>query len=286
MKTETMKTLLLVACTGVSLLGAGCQGDREDKPPRQFFPDLDDQQKWKPQEKSGFFADGRTMRQPVAGTVPFGREPWVVDVAANPWGGEFMQQRDDLLRENRALYEGLAEDGKTYLEKIPVPVTMGLVKRGQNRFNIYCSVCHGYLGDGKGTVGVQFAVTPANFHDPKYSTPDPNAPDPLWADGYVFHTARVGVRSMPGYAHALTERDTWASVAYIRALQASQEGKLEDAPEAQRRAIEEEFSKAPPPAPAPAKPAPGAAAPTAPGPATPGAPAGKPPTPAPTGGPK
>jgi mono/diheme cytochrome c family protein len=260
MKTETMKTLLLAACAAGSLLGAGCQGDREDKPPRQFFPDLDDQQKWKPQEKSGFFADGRTMRQPVAGTVPFGREPWAVDAAQHPWAAEFMQQRDDLLREDRALYEGLAADGKTYLEKIPVPVTMDLLKRGQNRFNIYCSVCHGYMGDGKGTVGVQFAITPANFHDPKYSTPDPKSPDPLWADGYVFHVARHGVNravagapanlTMPGYAHALTERDTWAVVAYIRALQASQEGKLEDAPEAQRRAIEEEFSKAPPPAPA------------------------------------
>ena len=123
-----------------------------------------------------------------------------------------MHDREDLLREDRAVYEGLAEDGKTYLAKIPVPVTMELLKRGQNRFNIYCSVCHGYMGDGKGTVGVQFAVAPANFHDPKYTIPDPNGPDPLTADGYVFHTARMGVRSMPGYAHALTERDTWQPV--------------------------------------------------------------------------
>src|SRR5262245_2019454 len=118
----------------------GCQGDREDKPPRQFFPDLDDQQKWKPQEQSGFYADGRTMRRPVAGTVAFGRDPLVVDPAKDPWGAHFMEERGDLLREDKALYEGLAEDGKTYLDKIPIPVTMELVKRGQNRFSIYCSV--------------------------------------------------------------------------------------------------------------------------------------------------
>lgn len=267
MKTETMKTLLLAAAAGASLLGAGCQGDREDKPPRQFFPDLDDQQKWKPQEKSDFFADGRTMRQPVAGTVAFGRDPFVADPAKEPWAAEFMQQRDDLLREDKALYEGLSEDGKTYVDKIPIPVTMELVKRGQNRFNIYCSVCHGYLGDGKGTVGVQYLPAPANFHDPKYKIPDPSSPE-LVRDGYVFHTARQGKvnpgtpanQTMPGYAHALTERDTWAIVAYIRALQASQEGKLEDVPEAQRPQVEKEFNAAPPPTPAaPAStPAPGA----------------------------
>jgi mono/diheme cytochrome c family protein len=270
MKTQTTTTLLLAACAAGSLVGAiGCQGDREDKPPRQFFPDLDDQPKWKPQEKSEFFADGRTMRQPVAGTVPFGRDEFVVtDLAANPWAREFMEQREDLLKEDLAIYQGLNEDGKTYVEKIPVPVTMDLLKTGQKKFNIYCSVCHGYMGDGQGTVGQLFTVRPANFHDPKYMIPDPKSPDPLTRDGYVFHVARQGVRSMPGYAHALTEREAWAVVAYVRALQASQEGTLQDVPEAQRRAIEEEFLKAPPPAPTPAAPAtpPPAAPPPAPAP--------------------
>jgi mono/diheme cytochrome c family protein len=274
MKNQTKTTLLLAACAAGALIGApGCQGDREDKPPRQFFPDLDDQPKWKPQEKSGFFADGRTMRKPVAGTVPFGRVEFVADPLQAPWAGHFMEERDDLLKEDKAVYLGLNDDGKTYVEKIPVAVTPALLKRGQNRFNIYCSVCHGYMGDGQGTVGVQFTVHAANFHDKKYIVFDPNTPDPLTRDGYVFHVAREGVRSMPGYAHALTERDTWAVVAYVRALQASQEGTLQDVPESQRPSVEKEFSLAPPPAPeAPKTPAAGSPSPT--------------PTTPPAGGPK
>jgi mono/diheme cytochrome c family protein len=263
MKTETTNPLLLAVCGVATLLGPlGCHGDREDKPPRQFFPDMDDQPKWKPQEKTGFYADGRTMRKPVPGTVPFGRNEFVRDPAQDPWAKDFMELRDDVLKEDKALYLGLNEDGKTYVEKIPMKVTMELVKRGQNRFNIYCSVCHGYMGDGKGTVGEYFTVHPANFHDKKYMVFDPTIPDPLTRDGYVFHTAREGVRSMPGYAHALTERDTWAVVAYIRALQASQVGTIDDVPEAQRRAVEQEFlNEAPPPSPS-------APAPAAPGPAS------------------
>jgi mono/diheme cytochrome c family protein len=273
--TQTTTRLLLAAAAAGSLMGVlGCQGEREEKPPRQFFPDLDDQPKWKPQEKSDFYPDGRTMRQPVAGTVPFGRDPFVTDAAASPWAAPFMQEREDLLKEDKAFYEGVKEDGKSYVDKIPVPVNMDLLKLGQKKFNIYCSVCHGYMGDGKGTVGVQFLPAPANFHDPKFKTPDPTSPD-LVRDGYIFHVARQGKlntatppsATMPGYAHALTERETWAVVAYIRALQASQEGTLDDVPEAQRRTVNEEFSKIP--APAPTTPAPAAPAPTTPAPATP-----------------
>jgi hypothetical protein len=270
MKHQTTTTLLLAACAAGSLTGApGCHGDREEKPPRQFFPDLDDQPKWKPQEKSDFFTDGRTMRKPVAGTVAFGRDEFVRDPAQDPWAREFMEQRDDLLKEDKAVYLGLNEDGKTYVEKIPVPVTMELVKLGQKKFNIYCSVCHGMMGDGKGTVGEYFTVKPANFHDKKFIVFDPSTPDPLTRDGYVFHVAREGVRSMPGYAHALTERETWAVVSYLRALQASQEGTLQDVPEAQRPSVEKEFTLTEPaatPPTAPAAPAPARTTPPAGGP--------------------
>jgi mono/diheme cytochrome c family protein len=242
--THTTTRLVLAACGVLAVVGGmtGCRGDRDDAPPRQFFPDMDDQPKWKPQDKSEFFTDGRTMRKPVAGTVPFGRNEFVVDADKQPWAAEFMEQRDDLLKDNKALYEGVKADGKEYVETIPVPVTMELLKHGQKKFNIYCSVCHGYMGDGKGMVGEYFTVKPANFHDPKFRIPDPTTPDPLTRDGYVFHVAREGVRSMPGYAHALTERDTWAVVAYIRALQASQLGTLADVPESQRSKVESQFT--------------------------------------------
>src|SRR3954469_25676660 len=93
----TGAALMLLALLSGSV--AGCRGDREEKPPRQFFPDMDDQPKWKPQSKSDFYTDGRTMRKPVAGTVPFGRNPFV---AEEPWSKDFMEQRSDLLKEDKS----------------------------------------------------------------------------------------------------------------------------------------------------------------------------------------
>jgi len=252
--------LLLTAAIGSAMALAGCRGDREDAPPRQFFPDLDDAPKWKPQSGSEFFVDGRTMRKPVAGTVPFGRLYLVSD---EPWAAPFMQQRTNLLREDKGFYEGQNPDG-TYLTKIPVPVTVEMLRRGQERFNIYCSACHGFTGDGKGMVGVQFNPAVPNYHDAKYK--DPNEPDGKSKDGYLFHTIRYGVinvqgvYTMPSYAHAVDEQDAWAIVAYIRALQASREGTLGDVPEAQRPAVERLMGALtePPatPTPAPAAPPP------------------------------
>jgi mono/diheme cytochrome c family protein len=260
MKTATHRTLLL-ALAGAALCAVGCQGDRDGDPPRQFFPDMDDQPKWKPQEKSGFFADGRTMRPPVAGTVPFGR-------ASSIPGEEtpavaFQAERARFVQDNPVFLHGM--DGKTFVNTIPIEVTDDLMKVGQTKFNIYCAVCHGYTGDGKGLVGLKFTIAPANFHDPKYKVPDPNSPDPLSADGYIYSVIRNGVRSMPSYAHALSEEESWAVVAYLRALQASQEGTFEQVPEAQRPRVQKDFDLMPDPVSAsPATPAPATPAPTTP----------------------
>ncbi|MBS0196366.1 MAG: cytochrome c [Planctomycetes bacterium] len=261
----TIPALLLVAAAaGLT----GCRGDREDAPPRQFFPDLDDQLKWKPQTKSDFFADGRTMRQPVAGTVAFGT------VGFNPtqdWAGGFASERELLLKDDKAFYEGIGADGK-YLDKIPVPVTLEMVKLGQQKFNIYCSACHGYLGDGLGQTGIQWSYPLPNFHDVKYKKPDPKDPTiQIYKDGYIFHTARVGVidaagvQKMPGYAHALNEAEAWAVVAYFRALQASHEGTIQDVPESARPALLQSRGSVTAPAAAPTTPAtPAATTPAAP----------------------
>lgn len=239
-----MNTRLLFSAASLIALSAllgGCRGDREDAPPRQFFPDLDDQLKWKPQSKSEFFSDGRTMRKPVPGAVAFGT------VGFDPtqeWAGDFAAERSDLLKADARFYEGVAADG-TYLDAIPVPVTLEMVQHGQQKFDTYCSVCHGYLGDGQGQVGKQWAVPVANLLDPKYQNPDPRDPaSQLHKDGYLFHTARYGLPGeggqpprMPGYAHALTESDAWAVVAYVRALQASRQGTIEDVPESAREEL-------------------------------------------------
>ncbi|MCC6426707.1 MAG: cytochrome c [Phycisphaerales bacterium] len=261
----------------------GCRGGREEKPPRQFFPDLDDQKKWKPQEQNEFFADGRTMRKPVAHTVPFARVSFAASEqmaeSGKPWASHWADERTDLLKADDAFYTG--KGGDAFLAKIPVAVTRPMLELGKKKFNIYCSVCHGYLGDGQGMVGRSWSAPLPSFHDPKYL---PGATEDVvdeatkqsrkqiaktGLDGYLFNIARNGLPDdakpgeyrMPAYGHALSERDTWAVIAYIRALQEARGASLSDPgiPEAQREALAK--SK---PAPAPAAtPAAGASTPPA-----------------------
>ncbi len=237
----TRAAAIAVGAAALVTLG-GCRGDRSEKPPRQFFPDLDDQPKWKPQSESDMFANKRTMRTPVPQTVAFGRRPVVSD---DDWAESLMREREALLAADDLVYQGVTPSG-AYTDTIPVAVNIELLRRGQERYNIYCSVCHGYSGDGKGMVGTQWSYPLPNFHDPKYT--DPSQPQGL--DGYLFHVALNGVidvtgaQKMPGYAHALTERDAWAVVAYIRALQASSAGSLEDVPESQRPQVRQQMERA------------------------------------------
>jgi mono/diheme cytochrome c family protein len=238
----------------------GCRGDREDKPPHQFLPDMDDSPKFKPQTETPFYADGRAMRQPVEGTVAYGGQDFDIDHADAAWAAPYKAERADLIKDDDAFYKGftgVSADGKPqYVKKIPVEVNDALLARGQERYNIYCVVCHGYQGNGQGTVAQKWTgLSVANFHDPKYV--DPKEPDQKGTDGFLFYTARNGVPNpadptgmspkMPGYAHALTERDTWAIVAYVRALQESVP--LADVPGPQRAKLQDEISKLPPEAP-------------------------------------
>ncbi len=263
-KTASNISLGLVALAGLAALPlAGCRGDRSEKPPRQFFPDMDDQPKWKPQDASGFYADGRTMRKPVTGAVAFGRVPWT---SSDDWAAPFMQQRTDLLRADDRIYQGTAPDG-SYLDVIPVEVNLKLIEKGHEKFNTYCSVCHGYDGQGKGMVGAQWSYPLPNFMDAKYrrgateEVTDASGKKSTQIartglDGYIFHTARYGVlgpdgsQKMPGYAHALSEHDAWAVVSYFRALQASYDGvPLSDVPEKERSVLELQGGKSTPAAP-------------------------------------
>lgn len=248
------------AATAAALIGlsaallTGCRGDREDKPPRQFFPDMDDSPKWKAQSETEFFPDQRTMRPPVEGAVAYGRWGYnTPELLADEALAEQVLDRADLLAEDDAFYRGRGPDGR-YITTIPTDVTPELIARGRERFNIYCAVCHGYTGSGDGMVGQRWTgLTVANFHDPKYT--DPNEPDQKSADGYLFNVAldgiidpNTGAIRMPPYRHALSERDAWAIVAYIRVLQESVP--LEQVPDAAARQRLEAQRAALPPAPA------------------------------------
>ena len=274
-------TLLTTACAAAASLPllSGCRGDRDDRPPHQFFPDMDDSPKWRPQTRTDFFPDGRAMRPPVSGTVPiarFGHATRDFLMQENP-GFEAVLERAELIQEDDAFFRGISgwtpDQKPIYLRRIPIAVDAALLQRGQERFNIYCAVCHGYQGRGEGMVGQRWTgLTVANFHDPKYT--NPQEPDHKGDDGFFFFTAMNGVPGLPGpegtplptddettraaklkamkmppYNHALTARDAWAVTAYIRALQASQGGRMEDVPAEQRDRLADEKAKMPPPAP-------------------------------------
>lgn len=246
--------LIAAAGAAMALVGGlgGCRGDREDKPPRQFIPDMDDSPKFKPQtenpfyertdEESGKTSRGRAMLQPPAGTVAFGR--WDFDptqpMPESQWGTAFARERRDLLAEDPALFKGKTADGK-YVTMVPVAVTAELLKTGAEKFNIYCAACHGYQGNGLGMVGQRWSGPVPSFHDPKYYLGSSD-PEGRGTDGFMYHIAMNGVPGpdgwpdrekdspevyrkkkaglkMPGYRHALEAEEAWAVVAYIRALQ-------------------------------------------------------------------
>lgn len=237
------------AALGATLLAglaglAGCRDDRTAQRPRQFFPDMDDQPKFRAQSENPFFADGRASREPVPGVVAFGRQAelaWAEPSMQAYANERISQQRADLLRAEPAVYLGIGRDGK-YVETIPIPVTPELLQRGMDRYNIYCIVCHGATGTGKGAVGLQWSYPLPNFHDAQYQRGGEKG-----EDGYLFHVIRNGVPNAPGqqpalkmpaYSQQLSERDAWAVVAYFRALQNARKGAIERVPTTQRQELE------------------------------------------------
>lgn len=280
---RSARGLAALAIAAAVLAGglAGCRGERSDKRPRQFLPDMDDSPKWKPQVKSEFFEDSRTLRPKVEGTVAFGQTERLDERSRAPY-----LKGDDAFYNGISGYDTAGEP--VFVDTIPLagfalwPVSAGegeaptdflarregfmgeLIRRGQERFNIYCSVCHGLTGDGQGMVGKRWTSPVANLHDPKYSDPSTN----LGKDGYLFNVLRHGVPfpntknealRMPAYGHSVTEEDAWAIISYIRTLQASRTG-IENVPPAERERLRSVPQPKPAATPGTTPPAPGAPA--------------------------
>ena len=168
----------LIALVAVGGFGAmGCRQDMHDQP------------KLKPYRSSEFFADGSGMRALPAHTVARGS-----------------------LREDAYFFTGRLADGSMATE-LPMPMTRALLERGRNRFNIYCTPCHGQVGDGRGMVVRRGYKQPTSYHDERLRQV------PI---GYFFDVMTNGFAVMPSYAPQLPPEDRWAIAAYIRALQLSQ----------------------------------------------------------------
>ena len=173
----------------------GCRGMTSDDPPIHPNLNMDYVQRFEAQEANQLFADGAAQRPRVPGTV----------------------SRGDLRVDATAPYYYGRTEGGDYIDEIPVPVTAGLLERGQERYNIYCTPCHGYAGDGRGIVAVGNGGLGYGFQVPSYYT------DGLRArpDGYLYDVIANGINTMPSYGHEILPADRWAVVAYVRALQAA-----------------------------------------------------------------
>lgn len=171
------------------------------KPPIELFPDMDRQPKLRPQTDASFtgWSDGLSSRKPVAGTVARGSE-----------------------YEENEFTTGFQPGTTNYVEVLPVPMTETLMERGQRQFGIYCTPCHGKLGDGKGVTTKLGMAAVANLHDARIVT---------MTDGEIFNTITHGKNLMGGYGSNLDVEDRWATIAYLRALQRSRLATLEDVPE-------------------------------------------------------
>lgn len=225
----TLACVLTLGALATLPLG-GCRGDRTDKPPRRFFPDMDYQPKLKAQSETEFFEDGKSQRDLVEGVVPFSNHSLVAPEGSEAeWAQMRRQYRENMLKADETYYFGLVagSDPETprYVERMPVELTQELIERGAERYNIYCAMCHGYdaVGNESGTVGRLMNVRPINLLDDKYR----DRSGEFGSDGYLFHVIREGLWSpdgtnrMPAYGYAVDEHDAWAIVAYIRVLQAA-----------------------------------------------------------------
>jgi mono/diheme cytochrome c family protein len=181
-----------VASVSAALVLTGCRQDMHDQP------------KYIPLRQSTFFTDARSARPLVDGTVARGQ-----------------------LHDDELLYTGKTKgaDATVFPMRIDAPV----MARGQERFNVYCSPCHGRTGQGDGMVVRRGYRRPPSFHQDRLR----DAPV-----GHFFDVMTNGFGAMPDYASQIKVDDRWAIVAYVRALQLSEHATLADVPPSDRSRLQ------------------------------------------------
>jgi len=187
------------------LVVAKARLSKSPKPRIALIQDMDNQERYKAQQSNPVFADGRAGRQPPAGTMARGQ-----------------------LHTDAHYYVGRVGDDWALTFPPQVTVDQAFLRRGQERFGVYCAPCHGLGGAGDGLVHQRAVqrdtpgwVQPSSLHDQLIRS------RPV---GHLFNTITNGIRSMPPYSDQIPPADRWAIVAYVRALQLSQDARLEDVP--------------------------------------------------------
>lgn len=180
-----MRIKPLLACLALVFSAACVRGCPSERPPIHLVRDMDNQPKYLPQNESGFFYNGRTMQEPVMGTVARGE-----------------------LQEDQQFYTG--KSGWGFYASNPLEASEETLARGRERFAIYCSPCHGIHAVGQGTVAVRGKIRVANLLDERVRG---------MADGKIFEVISRGSGLMPAHDYLVSVRDRWTIVAWVRELQ-------------------------------------------------------------------
>ncbi len=207
----------------------GFRGDKSGKPQFELFPDMVRQMKVRAQSPLNFFADHRGPRLPVAGTVPIGYEMPHPQNSPNGVGpGEATSHRRVAFSAGTDYYD-TGKMGTSWGTGIPVEVNAQLLARGQERFNITCAMCHGAVAAGDGITKQHGLATVVSLQDDRIRK---------MADGEIFNTITNGKNTMMAYGPNVMVADRWAIIAYLRALQRSQSGTINDVPPEHRAELD------------------------------------------------
>ena len=233
-------TGFIVASTAFALvpfaIAAKARSSHSSEPHIHIFSDMDFQPKYKSDTEMDLFADGRANRGEIEGTIPRG---WL-----EPDNDECQAAGTNPAC---VFYRGLENGAWTtafptaYPDGRPFQVDEDLLDRGQDRFNIYCTPCHGYDGHGQGMVPTRVAAGGGVWQARNLvEAPTPDGKGGVvvqMPNGQLFNTISYGYNTMQGYAAQIPAADRWAIVTYVRALERAQNASLEDVPPDQRSSI-------------------------------------------------
>jgi len=219
-------TILVVSIAG--LRDYSFLPHKTKRPPIEIFPDMVRQAKVKAQSPSDFYADGRGARSHVVGTVPVGYAAPESSTQASMGVATMGSPYNVVIFSGKQDYANTGKVGTNWGNGLPFNATMATLERGRERYQIQCAVCHGATGGGNGIATKYGLVGVASFNQQRIREMN---------DGEIYNTIVNGKNSMLGYGSVIQVPDRWAIIAYIRALQRSQNATINDVPATERTAL-------------------------------------------------